>query len=412
MTQLRFLRRWVAGGLVTGGALVVLARLSPLSGAGSLELALGLAFGGLAVLVGTLALGTVRGGGHATVSPTGLRWGERVLLSAFHEGDHVARGGGAYVSLRGPEGVALLRVADRAEGDRVLEAAGLDARRTREYALRKVGMAEGAAIGAVLATVFACVSLVFVLKALGAVLAALLLAGVVAGAVWHARGEAITLRVGADGLVLREGHKRTRFFLYSELADVDLTLDGRRACGLVLRFVDGSSCELDVPCVQVEKGSPDFEEPARPIRDRILAAKRAAASQSASEQGAIALALGRGGREIGEWIRGLRHVLSEPASYRATPVTEDALVQVLRDGSAPPPTRLAAAIALGAAASDEVRSAADACADPELATRIRIAVDADPRALEAALSALASPTEEDASPSSDAPARARARRAR
>lgn len=388
-TEVRLTRGWVPVGLLGGCALVVLARLSPLfdrPGAGVL-VALALGAAGLVVLVATVRLGTLRRTGAVRLDAEGLWLDGARVLDGLREGDHVVRGAGAYVRLAGRQGTALVRVASRSAGEEALAAAGL-AGRSRAYTVRKAGMAAGSVMGVFTLALVAAFTLLFTLGVDGAVIAAPLVGGSIALAVWQARRDAVTLRVGSDGLVLVEGQRAPRFLRYGEVASVELTLQGRVADGLILRLSDGTSHVLDVPSVQVEKRTGEVEEPARPLRERILEAKRAADAEGSAttERASVATTLDQGGRSTAEWVRDLRAALTAPASYRTAPVSRDALAAVLRDGEAGPRVRVAAAIALAAVEGDAVRVVAASCADEDLARRLRVAAMEAPSAeLEAAL---------------------------
>jgi hypothetical protein len=252
-------------------------------------------------------------------------------------------------------------------------------------------MAGGGAVGVFVLALGPAFVLLFTLGMRGAPIAAPLVGLAIAFAVWQTRRDAVTLRVGADGLVLVEGQRAPRFFRYDEVVSVELTLQGRHADGLVLRLADGKMFALDVPYVEVERRTGELEEPARPLRERILEAKRAADAADEGRAGAkghasVATTLDRRGRSTAEWVRDLRNALTAPASYRTSPVSREALAAALRDAAAGPKTRVAAAIALATVEGDAVLRVSASCADEALARRLRVAVEETSTAeLEAAL---------------------------
>lgn len=387
--EVRLVRGWVPWGLLFGIALVVVARFSPLfDEPDTLLAAFALAGTGLAGLAATVRLGVLYRTGAVRLDRDGLSIDGALVLDGLREGDHVSRGTAAHVTLSGRQGTALLRVATRLAGEEALAAAGLGAGKARTYVVRRAGRGGGAALGAFVLLLVGAFTLSLTLGAHGVALAAPLVGAAIATAIYLTRRDAVTLRVGADGLVLIERREAPRFVPYASLQDVDLILRDAVADGLVLRFTDGSSRALSVPSVLVNQSGSEREEPARPLRERLLEAKRAAESESLAEAaGALATTLDQGARSIPEWVRDLRGALQATPSYRTAPVSRAALTAVLRDGAAAPRTRVAAAIALAATERDTLREAATGCADEALAKRLRVAADEESEAalLEAAL---------------------------
>jgi hypothetical protein len=81
-------------------------------------------------------------------------------------------------------------------------------------------------------------------------------------------------------------------------------------------------------------------------------------------------ALARGERDAAAWVQGLQERYRSAANYREDRVPESDLEECLKDPSAPPDLRLAAAVALragGKGARKKIRVAAEDCANPELA---------------------------------------------
>jgi hypothetical protein len=93
------------------------------------------------------------------------------------------------------------------------------------------------------------------------------------------------------------------------------------------------------------------------------------AIQSPESPADRALALARGGRTAREWVRQIRALsASQGAGYRSAGLSEEQLLQVVRDASASPSLRAGAAVALAQVEGDgwksELRTVAEACANP------------------------------------------------
>lgn len=350
------------------------------------------------LLAGALAVFGFRTSvGEARVDKTGLRWNGRLLLDELSEGDHVTRPSGSYVRLRGRQGEATLSVDDHAEAEKLLAAAGLDLNRTRTYHLKQTNTHFGTALGVIFVAFFSAIVLATLLPHVGVPIAAAFVVATVAGAMWYLRRDQVTLVVGDDGLALREGPRKARFIPYTELESVTLTFDSGLADGLILRLKDGTTRTLSMPS---PANAVIPEEPARPVVARIQRAQKASSGVHA-EQGAVSTVLAQGGRSTPEWVESLRGALAETASYRTMPVSREDLEAVLHDGTAQKKTRLAAAIALGAAGrgkrgANAVRDAANACAAEDLATKLRIATEdgVEPARLAEALDQLEEEDEE------------------
>ncbi len=90
------------------------------------------------------------------------------------------------------------------------------------------------------------------------------------------------------------------------------------------------------------------------------------------------IALERGDKSAAEW-RDALHALGRNRSYRSSALRVEDLDDIVRDPSAPPRQRIAAAVTLAAGGShgDRIRIAADACADPDLAAALEAAADGE-----------------------------------
>jgi hypothetical protein len=103
-------------------------------------------------------------------------------------------------------------------------------------------------------------------------------------------------------------------------------------------------------------------------------------------------ALARAGRTTPEWLDALRRAGEEAeGGFRDALAGRDRLWALALGAQTPPPTRVAAAVALrvAARADDDTRqrisAIAASCAAPELAARIRIAAEGDDEDVEALL---------------------------
>jgi hypothetical protein len=102
--------------------------------------------------------------------------------------------------------------------------------------------------------------------------------------------------------------------------------------------------------------------------DEAIAARR----QSKSiDPGALA----RGERSSLAWILDLRSLLARAHTFRAAPPTIESLVAIVEDGTAPPLTRAAAAVALSSM-GHEVRARLRVAAEATAAPKLRVALEA------------------------------------
>ncbi len=264
-----------------------------------------------------------------------------------------------------------------AEGDVLLAAVGVDASRRRSTI--PLGSIAGDVLrrgGAVVATVFAAfIALGVLIGAVGPVPKVYIPVWLftTAGAAWLAAhvNRAKSITVGADGLIV-PGVLRDRFVPFAdivavraersrvdiELRDHRLSLSAREdaARAVALRVEDAMSARADGPTAEARLGQ-----------------------------------LGRGGRSVAAWREAAARAVRSGGAYRATGFSEDDLTALLGSSEAAAEHRLGAAMALAAggdAQRENVRIAADACADPKM----RVALEAiasgevDEEAVEEALS--------------------------
>lgn len=193
------------------------------------------------------------------------------------------------------------------------------------------------------------------------------------------------LTVGADAVVhrwlWRSAHWPVADIVSVERVAPSATLPHR----LRLHLTGGRSVDLPV-------GSGGLNDPrtlqlARTVIERIesaMRARRASGPAHFSEWNASLAVRGPEG-----WLSGLREA---PDTYRAAapPFGRGDLLAVVRDGRAPVPDRVAAAVALASDpdAREELRAAGRATAHPEVARAIASALDDDAAALTALLAGL------------------------
>lgn len=165
--------------------------------------------------------------------------------------------------------------------------------------------------------------------------------------------------VGADGVIVEHGFRK-RFVPHDRLASVEV-----KKGNVELLLTDGARVRA--------RGNHLTAEQQGELRTRIEAAL------AASRRGALAAEslarLDRGGRPLAAWRTALQALLADNGSYRAPPLSRDQLFDVLESAAAPAERRLAAALSLQAVGGDEevgarIRVAAEACAN----ARVRIAL--------------------------------------
>ncbi len=184
-----------------------------------------------------------------------------------------------------------------------------------------------------------------------------------------------SLSIGADGLLLREGRRRT-FLSYRSLRSVGLTGDDEstgRYTALLLRGVDGKERTVATRGERAE---------VKAIAARIEQALER--HQLAHQRRVPGDLLARGQRSIARWRADLSGAQS---SFRQLALPDEELLAVLTDPGAPTEQRVGAGLALRGEARARVRVAAAASADPA----VRVALEAisedeiDEARLEAAL---------------------------
>jgi hypothetical protein len=184
-----------------------------------------------------------------------------------------------------------------------------------------------------------------------------------------------SLTIAEDGLLLREGRRRT-FVSYRSLRSVGVTGDDSSVgyyTALLLRGVDGKERTVATRGERAE---------VKAIAGRIEAAL--GCHQVAHQHRVPVDLLARGQRSIARWRADLS---GAQASFRQLALPEEELLAVLTDPGAPTEQRIGAGLALRGEARARIRVAAAASADPV----VRVALEAvaeeeidEPR-LEAAL---------------------------
>lgn len=174
------------------------------------------------------------------------------------------------------------------------------------------------------------------------------------------------VEVGADGVRVQRVFGSV-FLPFEAIAAV---LGSGRT--LVLSRADGAEERVEVPA-----GSEAYAEA---LRHRIELGL--AAHADAADAGPRLALLKRGGRDLETWRAHLGELADRDAGYRDLPLSRDDLAAILEAPTTTVEHRIAAALALDSlgaeAAADEIRIAADCCAEP----RARIALE---RILEAEL---------------------------
>ena len=209
----------------------------------------------------------------------------------------------------------------------------------------------------------------------------------VACAILFARGQ-LTLSVGADGVHIRRCLGVARFIRYADIKHLTT-----RGPTLSLELQDGSTLTMSHGVGARARwliGS-EVQDDADALFSRVSAhVEHHRASARASSAHA---SLARGSRPAEEWLRELRVRSEASATWRVAAIPEAVLWTIVEDSTAPPTSRVGAAVALwgglDATGTARLRVAAQACAAP----RVRVALEAaarpdDESALTAALDAL------------------------
>ncbi len=328
-------------------------------------------------------------------SSTGLRIGDAWFARAQLRSSFVRHDGqGTSLVVRGKNmNTFAFAVADEAEADVISHALSLDAASTSaEFALymRESGIA-GAAIGLGAGTLALMIAILGALTRAGPVVLgggiALLTAGIIGGAVAASYGSLARIVVGADGLAIRHGFRKAKFYPHDAIARVDaeetaLTITLKN--GKVLRYF----------IVPNRSSAAPLTFTAASVAARIAESRevRGAFGAGAAAMGSTVLA--RGGRSAREWLTELRRAGEGAlATFRDAALTRDELLGLAESPDASPRDRLAAvaAVRVSAVREDEsprLRVAAERCALPALREGIEEILDApDEEAIARALDA-------------------------
>lgn len=318
-------------------------------------------------------------------SPEGVRMGDKLVPRAKLRSALLRREGSkTFVLLRGK--TALLggmdvEVESDEEADRLCSALALDAKTTTaEFMLYR----KGAALGPLLINV-AAITVGVSMLAIAAhqplvplVILALFGVGALVGLPFLVRARQMKLLVGADGLVVKRGLKRSVFYAHDEILRVDA-----KGSLVIITLARGETITLSVGSQDVRKKeqSAELETRAKSIVWRIEKAREAYRSLAGAAPQA-AQVLGRGDRTTREWIDQLRRVgEGATATFRSMLLTREQLMSIVESTSVAAKERLAAAVALRFGLTDEekprIRIAAERCVLPALRERMVRVVDAE-----------------------------------
>jgi len=348
---------------------------------------------------------------HAAIdaSAEGLRIGGELLpreklATALLRREHEK----TFVILRGRRAFGAsvdVEVASDADADRLCRALALDAESTTaEFTLfrqtaearRRTSLLFAMGLVASVAVLTAAVLVAFPHGAFPALvpLAPLVLVGLTLPLVYlnqHAK-----LRVGADGLAIREGLKSRVFVRHDEI-------DGVRASGasvVVARTSGGDLLYSTGGSDRDASHGAEWERRAQSIAWRIEKAREAYRAH-ASEAPQAALVLEQGGRTAREWHEQLRRVgAGAGATFRSAGLTREQLLSIVESTTAAATERVAAAAALRDGLTDEekprIRVAAERCAETAFGERmVRVAFAPSDEELESALEECASLSDRD-----------------
>ncbi|HSQ64821.1 MAG TPA: hypothetical protein VLM85_16470 [Polyangiaceae bacterium] len=194
------------------------------------------------------------------------------------------------------------------------------------------------------------------------------------------------LRVGADGIVLKEGLNRAVFHPHDEI-------DGVSASGNTVTITRKHGKPMQFHLGEVnnnKKQRVDLELQTQSIAWRLQKAREAYQALAGSAPQA-AVMLDRGERTALEWLEQLRRVgEGATATFRSVQLTREQLLRVVESTTAAAKERLAAAVALRAGLTEEekprLRVAAERCVMPALGERlVRVADASSDEELAAAL---------------------------
>jgi hypothetical protein len=280
-----------------------------------------------------------------------------------------------------------VEVKDDAEADRLCSALGLDAKTTvAEFALTRPNLGIGKPVllvmVAFMVAAFAAISIHAMIAPLVILALAILLA--VVGVPLLALHHRVKLRVGADGVVIKEGLTRSRFVTHDEIESV------RAAENTVLLQTKRETMRFDVGARRKNKKQiqEDLARQAESVAWRIEKSRQAYLAL-AGEAPQAALALDRGEKSVGEWIEQLKRVgQGANATFRDVGLTREQLMRVVESTSAAAKERLAAVVALRDGLTEDekprIRVAADRCVEPAMRERmVRVAFAPDEELVEA-----------------------------
>jgi hypothetical protein len=168
--------------------------------------------------------------------------------------------------------------------------------------------------------------------------------------------------VGADGVRIQRAFHRPRFIAYTNMSDVTVR-DGRIAIALVTGETIRMAHRAETKLNRWLHG--DDRRDATSFVDRINERRKAAAEPAA----AVALTARRE-RSVDDWIKRVRVVADDHATFRDAAVPAEQLWMTVEDSRAPATARAGAAVALRAKLDDagraRLRAIADSCAAPKL----------------------------------------------
>ena len=321
----------------------------------------------------------------------GVRFGEKLVPRAKLKSALLRREGEkTFVLLRGAGSwgaSADVEVKDDDEADQLCAALALDAKSTvAEFAMfgggaarataRSVLVGVAALIAAIAAATFAIAGH-HMLAPIVIVMA--LLFGMLITIPALVYSKQTKLRVGADGIVVKQGFAKREFVSHDDIekvtavgSDVIVT----RKHGQQMTF----AVQRDVAKKKTQRE--EVWRQAESIAWRIEKARQAYQAL-AGEVPQAALALDRGDKTVAEWIEQLRRVgQGANATFRDVGLTREQLMSVVESTTAAAKARLAAAVALREGLTEEekprIRVAADRCVEPAMRERmVRVAFAPD-----------------------------------